>query len=145
MVNFVNVGSCTAYPLPKDWSKDSERKFRNIAPIYAPADVKKLLGKKALGTRLFTKNSILDAANEGLSLVDVGVLIGEALDHGRYKGAEWCKPSDLERVLEGNVPVAACDAYSVRRQDSKRVLRNFYVKFAIAVSGNLILIFSCHP
>ncbi|MYA66563.1 MAG: hypothetical protein F4X09_04575 [Gammaproteobacteria bacterium] len=65
-----------------------------------------------------------------------------AVSNGQFRGAEWCVQRD-----EG--PWAACDAYTVIRQEwiakaQKEMPFEYYVKFAIARTGSKVLLASCH-
>lgn len=58
-----------------------------------------------------------------------------------YRDSEWCE--------DGKGNIAACDAYTVRRMEEvtatgKRAMCTYFLKFAIAKSGVLVLVVSCH-
>ena len=81
--------------------------------------------------------------NDNLDTEDALELITLALRQGKFLDSEWCeeKPSG---------PWAACDAYCVYRSERIEKARKdmsieYFVKFAIAKTGILILIISCHP
>ncbi|PLY15334.1 MAG: hypothetical protein C0631_07640 [Sedimenticola sp.] len=66
-----------------------------------------------------------------------------AVQSGRFRGAEWC-------VQHPNGPWAACDAYSFVRREwlahaHREMSMEYYIKFAIAKTGKLLLVVSCHP
>lgn len=141
MVSYVNVGRCVTVSLPADWSSDAGRKIDTSSPLYAPDEVLSILAKGAIATRLFTTTCAADVANEGWSLRDVGDLLKDAIQNGKFRGSQWCRQG-------AKGPIAACDAYSITRQviDGHRTYTaKYYVKFAIAKTGTLLLIFSCHP
>jgi hypothetical protein len=139
VVSSINVSRRTDIPEPPDWKVKAQRKIATVTPLYPVDDVKALLKKGVLATSLFTVKCGEDVSDEGLSLSDVIAIVSEAIEHGRYKGAQWCRQS------ETTPPIAPCDAYSIRRMSSKGVVVPFYVKFAISSTGNLLLLFSCHP
>jgi hypothetical protein len=58
-----------------------------------------------------------------------------------YRDSEWCE--------DGKGSIAACDAYTVRRMEEvtatgTRAMCTYFLKFAIAKSGVLVLVVSCH-
>jgi len=58
-----------------------------------------------------------------------------------YIDSEWCE--------NGSGGTAACDAYSLQRSEvipatGKVVTFEYFLKFAIAKGGNLVLVVSCH-
>jgi len=58
-----------------------------------------------------------------------------------YINSEWCE--------NGSGRIAACDAYSVKRAEDvpatgKREIFEYFLKFAIGKTGNLVLVISCH-
>lgn len=110
-------------------------------PLYPAADVLALLRRGVVATCLFTEDCRTDVALEGWSLQDVFRLIEEAVQYGTYKNSQWCRQGVTEQV----VPCAPCDAYSVRFRNIENRFTNYYVKFAIAKTGKLMLVFSCHP
>lgn len=110
-------------------------------PLYPVADVLPLLTPETV--RAWTRGCIADLQKWSLdsdSLVD---LLKLALSKGRYKGSEWCRN-------EPNGAWAACDAYTVME---RRLNENtdqyqdteFYLKFAINKTGQVILVVSSHP
>jgi len=71
------------------------------------------------------------------------VLFTEALSKGRFIGSEWCQQQPTG-------PWAACDAYSLVRREWMSAARReldmeYYIKFAIGISGTILLLASCHP
>jgi hypothetical protein len=135
------VSRCAEFPEPSDWSTENGRKIATDKPIYPAADVLGVLNRGVVAARLFTIDSGVDVANHGLSLKDVVELLKDAVQDGIYKGSQWCR-----QAPKG--PIAACDAYMIKRYEvtghHRRSIK-YYLKFAIDRSGNLLLIFSCHP
>ena len=73
-------------------------------------------------------------------LAEVADLI-ERLKPSDYRDSEWCE--------NGKGSIAACDAYTVRRTEDvpatgKRATFGYFLKFAIAKTGALVLVVSCH-
>lgn len=65
----------------------------------------------------------------------------QALDKRDYIDSQWC-----ENDKSG---VAACDAYSIRRAEvipatGKTTTLEYFLKFAIGKTGQLVLMVSCH-
>lgn len=110
-------------------------------PIYDKADLLKLI-ECSNSIRLWTKKCIKDVQRHDLDVPAVAVLLRGAVTKGRFLGSEWCesKPGG---------PVAACDAYSFRKMEwndaaKKDLLVEYYLKFAIAKTGTIVLVISCH-
>jgi hypothetical protein len=140
VVSYINVGRFDSCPQPTDWSTDAGRKIVIAQPLYPAADVLALVARGVVANRLFTTDCATDVARMEWNLRDVLELVQEAIEDGTYKGSEWCKHGSKG-------PIAACDAYSVRRRvkiEFAFKTIKYYVKFAISKSGTLLLIFSCH-
>lgn len=65
----------------------------------------------------------------------------QRLSAHHYIDSEWCE--------NGSGGIAACDAYSVKRAEDvpatgKREIFEYFLKFAIGKTGNLVLVISCH-
>jgi hypothetical protein len=113
-------------------------------PLYSREEVLGLIDSSGVDSIiLWTQKCVDDQQKYSLDTDDAHRLIGNALKHGRYRKSEWCrqKPSG---------PWAACDSYSV--VDRKWVENahkdmdfEYFVKFAIAESGAVLLLVSCHP
>lgn len=136
MVSRTNVSRYAGAP-PEHGDHD-----RTIAggPLYSTADVLAALQDK--GLVLWTQRSIRKAQELGLDADDVADLLRSALQQGRYKNSEWCqqKPDGLW---------AASDVYLLTRHEwNDRAFRelpaHYYLKFALAKSGRLVLTVSCH-
>ncbi|KAA0875747.1 hypothetical protein E1H14_03395 [Nitrincola tapanii] len=117
---------------------------RTIAggPLYEPAHVLALLHQGESHTRAWTRKCINDLQRYALDGDDVAVLLKEALQHGRYRNSEWCQQRPTG-------PWAACDAYILTKMEwiphaYKELPVEYYIKFAIAKSGTVILLVSCH-
>ena len=71
---------------------------------------------------------------------EVAALI-QAVKAGDYIDSEWCE--------NGSGGIAACDAYSLQRSEvipatGKVLTFEYFLKFAIAKGGGLVLVVSCH-
>lgn len=112
--------------------------------LYSPAEVLKLLedfGDKAVS--LWTRKCREDAQKWSIDNTNLCEVMKEAVQSGTFLGAEWC-----EQRPGG--PWAACDAYYLVRPEwvqyaNKMMDTEYYIKFAIAQSGALLLVVSCHP
>ncbi len=139
MVNTNNVSQYNASPPPD--SEDSDLSI-NGGPLYPPSDVLRILAAGEDPIRLRTKNCKHDVQNMGMDHDGVATLISTALKQGKYINSPWC-------VSSSRGDWAACDAYRVTREEwvanaNKYINFEYYVKFAINRSGNLILTVSCH-
>ncbi len=112
--------------------------------LYPVAEVQALLtGLGAQAVRAWTNKCQRDMQKWSLDTDDLCELLQIALRSGRFRGAEWC-------VQHPNGPWAACDAYSLVRREwianaRKEMDMEYYLKFAIAKTGKLLLVVSCHP
>lgn len=112
-------------------------------PLYAGEEVLALI-RDVEGQPIipWTRKCIEDIQNLVLSELDLNELIQIAVTTGTFRGSEWC-----QRQAAG--PWAACDAYSlVRREWMARAYKemdiDYYIKFAIAKTGKVVLVASCH-
>ncbi len=132
-----NVSAYTASEPPA--AADADRKIRTPRPLYsAEAVIAAANGSIAAWTERCTRQA-RDLGFDDDELLD---LLRETLRQGGYKDSEWCEQSS-----EG--PWAACDAYAMRRQEwNDRAFKylgcEYYVKFAIAKTGTVLLLVSCH-
>ncbi len=90
----------------------------------------------------WTRKCSEDAHSLGFNQDDLCELLRLAMNVGQFRGAEWCMQREGEAW-------AACDAYAVERRKwvshaHKKMRLEYYVKFAIAKSGNEVLLASCH-
>jgi len=136
MVNRMNVSRYAEAP-PESGSQD-----RTIlgGPLYPVSDVLAALQKQ--GVMLWTQRAIRDAQELGLDHDDVAELLCEAVSQGRYFKSEWC-----QQKPDG--PWAASDVYLLTRHEwNNNAFRDlptdYYLKFALAKSGWLVLTVSCH-
>ena len=112
-------------------------------PLYPAAKVLALLaGSGARAVRVWTEKCDKDIQKCSMDTEDLCELMATAVRSGRFRGAEWC-------VQRPNGPWAACDAYSVVRREwiahaHKEFDVEYYIKFAIAKTGQLLLVASCH-
>lgn len=109
-------------------------------PLYDLSRVQKLVANPdaiQLATRACVKDVDALFASD---LESVAELI-EALGSDDYRDSEWCE--------SGKASVIACDAYQVRRSEqlagqAKRVTVEYFLKFAVGKTGQLVLLVSCH-
>lgn len=112
-------------------------------PLYEAGEVLQLLAEAGGAAVIqWTQGCSRDAQKLALDSDDLAGLIGEAVQFGRFLGAEWC-------VQKPDGPWAACDAYSLRRSEwievvGKQMVADYYIKFAIGKTGMLLLLASCH-
>lgn len=134
VVTFKNL-SAHAGPLPEDVNR------RKIAggPLYRLAEIQALAAVPD-AISFWTAKCRRDAANLALEAADVGAMLGE-LTEREYRDSEWCD--------NGKGAWAACDAYSLRRNEyvetaGKRFRIEYFLKFALSKTGQLVLMVSCH-
>lgn len=114
-----------------------------VGPLYPGAKILALLARSgSRAVRVWTKKCGTDLQKCSLDTEDLCELLATAVRSGRFCGAEWC-------VQRPNGPWAACDAYSVVRREwiahaHKEFDVEYYLKFAIAKTGQLLLVASCH-
>ena len=136
MVNSVNVSRYAEMPPEPD---SQERTIAN-GPLYSVAELQAALQDQ--GLVLWTQRAIRNAQALGLDHDDVLDLLLEALDRGRYHQSEWCQQKPRG-------PWAASDVYLLtRREWNDNAFRElpvaYYLKFALAKSGRVVLTVSCH-
>ena len=107
-------------------------------PLYELQRIKEVCSKEAR-IRLWTRQSVRDTQALGLDISDVAVLIQELNEHD-YVDSEWC---------QGGKAWAACDAYRLARREwheglTRPLFVEYFLKFAIGKSGQLLLVVSCH-
>lgn len=108
-------------------------------PLYELARVQRLAAAGGLNT--WTDRC--DKAVYDLFAGDLEVVAG-LLGHLRpadYRDSEWC--------TNGRNALAACDAYALRRVEwvasaGKELGVEYFVKFAVGKTGQLVLLVSCH-
>ena len=88
-----------------------------------------------------TKKCASDVKKLSFDPADIGRLVKNALNTGRFLGSEWCQ-------TDGGA-WAACDAYSISRFELCEAIGedreyDYYIKFAIGRTGKLLLMASCH-
>jgi len=139
MVNNTIVSRFTGPPLPHEVVG---RKLSG-GPLYPPSEVLELLDRQGNeAVRAWSRDCIRDVQKLELKDDDLAKLIGHAVQDGRFLGSEWC-------VQKPEGPWAACDAYSLRRQEwieavAKHMSAQYYIKFAIGKTGLLLFLASCH-
>ena len=108
--------------------------------LYDLAQVQKLVADPDC-IKLATRACIKDVhALFGSDLECVADLI-QALGAADYRDSEWCE--------SGAAGVMACDAYQIRRIEQladqpKSVTVEYFLKFAVGKTGQLLLLVSCH-
>lgn len=138
MVNSKVISLFSEEPLPVDGGD------RTIAkgPLYSAKDVLAILATSGSSkVQLLTRRCREDVQDLGWDTEDVITLVRQALLKGRYLGSQWCQT--------GKGPWAACDSYVVSQKEwiehiAKEMPMEYYIKFAIGKTGNLLLIVSCH-
>lgn len=138
MVKRYNISSSFGDP-PAEGASDAQRKVSGDR-LYSQSDVLKLLAANSLV--LWTRDCQRNVRDLDLDLPGVASLIEEAIQYGRFKNSEWC-----EQKTGG--PWALCDAYVLTRKEWNQYAHkyldcNYYIKFAIASTGALLLVISCH-
>lgn len=112
-------------------------------PLYQSAEVISLLDRMGTqGVLSWTGKCSGNLQDLSLDLDDVVVLVVEAVRCGRFIGSEWC-------VQKPDGPWAACDAYEIKRRERCSVAKKeleyiYYIKFAIGMTGKILLLASCH-
>lgn len=123
---------------------EGESRKITSGPLYPAEEVLALLanpGSQAI--HAWTDKCGRDMQKWSLDADDLCELLEVALKAGRFLGAEWC-------VQRPNGPWAACDAYALVRQEwipyaHREIDMGYYIKFAIAKTGKVLLVVSCHP
>ncbi len=113
-------------------------------PLYPPQDVLTLLdstGDDAIVA--WTNKCQRDMQRWSLDDNDAREILELGMHTGQFRGSEWCQQNP-------NGPWAACDAYVVSRLEWIQYARKdmnieYYIKFAIAMTGKVFLLVSCHP
>ena len=134
MVNFYVVSEYSG-PLPVD----GESREIVAGPIYALEKVRALVAVEG-GLRFWTRKSALHARDLDVDAEDVAQWLLELTDKD-FRNSEWCSDG---------MAWAACDAYVLRREEwvptaRKHMTIDYFLKFAIAKAGTLVLMASCHP
>ncbi len=109
-------------------------------PLYDLATVKQLVDDPDC-INLFTRTCIGEVHKLFDSDTEQVAALIQALDQQDYIDSEWCE--------NGKTGVAACDAYRIRRAEvvaatGKPMTTEYFLKFAIGKTGQLVLLVSCH-
>ncbi|MDP2286693.1 MAG: hypothetical protein Q8L06_21380 [Pseudohongiella sp.] len=113
-------------------------------PLYPPREVMRRLDTLSEHQVIaWTDKCIRDLQKWCLDSSDVIELLRIAVTHGNFRSSEWC-------IQMSDGPWAACDSYSLYRKEFienayKEMDIEYYLKFAISVTGSAVLIVSCHP
>lgn len=134
MVTFVIVSEYSG-PLPV---AGASRKI-GTGPLYELTRIQ-ALAATAGSLRFWTRGSEQEARDLDVDTEDVAQWLLE-LTPRSYRDSEWC--------TDGGRAWAACDAYLLRRHEwmpaaRKYMFIEYFLKFAIAKSGALVLMVSCH-
>lgn len=137
--NVINVSAYSGQP-PVDTGDN--RNHIAGGPLYPVADVLQLLQAGDDKTTLWTRKCKDDVAQLSYEIADVRRLLRQAITEGHYLNSEWC-------VQRPTGPWAACDGYRLQRSEwvetaHKEMRFEYYVKFAIGKTGQLLLLVSCH-
>ena len=111
-------------------------------PLYEPSKIKAILAKGETATSAWTRKCAVEVQNLCLDGNDICKLLNDAITSGRYRDSEWC-------VQKPTGPWAACDAYELVRYEWNRFSHKelpveYFVKFAIGKTGQILLLVSCH-
>lgn len=90
----------------------------------------------------WTKKCSADIQKLALDAGDLYGLLREAFSKGHFLGSEWCQQRP-------GGPWAACDAYKLFRREwvaaaHRDMDMEYYLKFAIGMTGAILLLVSCH-
>lgn len=135
----VNTRNLSRYPEPPPPGNQADLQIRG-GPLYPLAEVFAVLD--AGGIRPWTKTCIKDLQEQAWNNDDVIELLRNGLRAGNYRSSRWCR--------DNNGNWAACDDYLIHHREWNQVAHKdidftYYVKFAIARTGQVLLIVSCHP
>lgn len=142
MVNTKNVSAYKQEP-PVEFKVD--RQYIANGPLYTLKSLSDVLSKGEDVIKLSTKTCISEVQyrlNMDMSGV-LGLLRYIAEGKASYLKSEWC-------LLNAKGHCAACDSYKITRLEWIPTAHadmpcDYYVKFALHKSGNLVLVISCHP
>ena len=139
MVNTTIVSRFAGPPPPNE----QNRRIPS-GPLYPPEEVLELLRTISEDDVIaWTEKCARDMQTWTLGPEDLKELLSIAVTRGRFRNSEWC-------VQQPYGPWAACDAYSLSRSEYiqkayKEMDIKYYLKFAIARTGVVMLVISCHP
>jgi hypothetical protein len=142
MVN--NMKNISQYDGVVPNSEKPELTISATTALYDENQVLALLEEKgANGFTAWTRGCISDLTKWELDHDEVLNLIRLCFRTGKFLGAEWCQQRP-------NGSWAACDAYRIFRNEKlkyadKDITIEYYLKFAISKTGQLLLLVSCHP
>jgi hypothetical protein len=108
-------------------------------PLYDLARIQQLVVRHG-AIRFWTRKSEFDASELNLDVEDIAQWLQE-LKQQDFRNSEWC--------TDGSRAWAACDAYVLRRSEwiaaaRKNMPVDYFLKFALAKTGALVLMVSCH-
>lgn len=138
----VNNNNISRYDGTVPISEDAERKIIGT-PIYGEADVFALLKENGSnGLVAWTRKCKEDLQKYELDADDILNLVELCFRGGKFLGSEW-------RQQSPNGCWAACDAYRVYVKQwvsnaNKELDFEYYIKFAIGKTGQLLILVSCH-
>lgn len=108
-------------------------------PLYDLENVKAII-KDGSGLMLWTRDCVANVRELGWNNSDVIDLVLSSRK-ADYLNSEWCE--------NGRGAYAACDAYSIKIKErietvNKKMLIEYFVKFAINKLGTMVMTISCH-
>lgn len=111
-------------------------------PLY-PRDEILALVRSSVNVIPATEKAIKDVQKLCLEHAGLLDLLDCCVTSGRFIGSEWCE-------LGTGGALAACDAYHLCRREwnqyaHKELPVEYYVKFCIGKTGQVVLLISCHP
>lgn len=138
MVSVKMVGRFTGPPNPCEVGED--RKIPN-GPLFTKDEIEAALDNGQI--KPVTQDCINDLQALGLDLEDLKVIVGEAINSGKYKDSEWALLNRERGVW------TACDAYVLKRDEwvdkaNKSMSIEYYLKFSLSNEGEMILTVSFH-
>lgn len=120
--------------------EEAHRTKISDGPLYDLVRVKAIIADENQ-LQLWTRKCRLDVQNLFDSDFDRVVALLESLQASEYVDSEWCD--------NGAKALAACDAYRCQRREmipstGKYMMIDYFLKFAIGKTGQLVLVVSCH-
>jgi hypothetical protein len=113
-------------------------------PLYPKVDVLELLDREgAEAVKPLTDKCIREVADLAFDSEEIATLVRQAVTSGRFRNSEWCQLNSRQNTW------AAADAYSLVRKEwmeaaYKDMDIEYYLKFAIGITGKLLILVSCH-
>lgn len=143
MVNNLDNISAHQAVVPANIASSSHDRRIHGGPLYSKEKVLSVLEAGEQSVFPWTRKCIKDMREkldiDNAELVD---LLKAAITAGKYQNSEWCCSKNPKKWL-------AADAYVLKHDEwienaKKHMQIEYYLKFAIAKSGSVILTVSCH-